>query len=132
MKTILTAMFLTAVMLGICGCAAEEKPIVKLTGKVTTLDGPMKIGVVNFYSKETGQAVSANVNDGTYQATAQIPEGTYVVFFTPPLPSDPLPGKPAVIVELKGVPEKYQNERTSPLTVDVVAGAETLDLTITP
>lgn len=132
MKLIPVTMLLATLAFGIMGCAGNDKPEVKLSGKVTTLEGPMETGVVNFYSKETAQAISGKVTNGTYEAASQVPEGTYVVFFTPPLPADPQPGKPAVVVKLKGVPEKYQNESTSPLTVDIVAGAETLDLTITP
>jgi len=93
-----------------------------VSGKVT-LDGkPLAAGQVTFHHKDFkfAQVFPAAVKDGAY-SVAGLPPDTYVIVVGPP--QAPPPGAPKI-----DIPAKYLDRKSSGLTVDVKAGANTFNL----
>ena len=93
-------------------------------GKVTLDEAPYGDAAVVFMSRETGQAGSANIQaDGTFQIETPLPVGSYVVFLAPKsAASEEESDQPVEEAIDKSVPEKYWNEATSDISLDVVEG----------
>jgi hypothetical protein len=80
----------------------------KVSGVVTVSGKPLAAGKVVFHLAD-GQFVGSKVKDGKY-AIDRVPAGTR-----------------KVTVEGKGVPDKYADGESSPLTVEVKGGDGTFD-----
>jgi hypothetical protein len=103
---------LLAVVVG-CGLTMVVSPANaadgKVSGVVTVSGKPLADGKVVFHLAN-GQFVGSKVKDGKY-AIDRVPAGTR-----------------KVTVEGKGVPAKYTDDETSPLTVEVKDGDGTYDI----
>lgn len=112
------------------GCSADA-PAGKIEGTVSTSKGPIATGVVNFYNAESGNAAMATIKDGQFQLEGELPPGSYAVYITPPPPSPPNPDTPPTPpVTLDDVPKSYQTAESTPWKKDIVAGQNTLELTV--
>jgi hypothetical protein len=111
------------------GCGGGGAPEAKtsiLKGKVM-LDGqPIKGGTVRFSSDPPNPTMlDAGVKeDGTYQTSASGLQGTFHVSVQPPTPSSNPNEKRAKV----DIPSKYQDPRTSQLTVTMKEGEQTFDI----
>ncbi|GAB4136499.1 hypothetical protein JCM17478_10400 [Thermopirellula anaerolimosa] len=94
-----------------------------MSGTVT-LDGkPYADASVIFFSPDTGQGGSANINpDGTFQLPKPIEVGQYIVYLAPRLEEDPAAEPKPVSID-STVPEKYWSESTSDIRCEIKAGA---------
>ncbi len=107
------------------GCGETAGPTGTVKGKVTLDDAPYSAdGSVVFMSRDTGQAGSANIqSDGAFSLTAPLPVGSYVVFIGPKSAAaeDGLeePGEEKIDETL---PEKYLNEVSTDIKIDIVEG----------
>ena len=105
------------------GC---EEPVSTGTvrGKVTLDDAPYGDAAVVFISPETGQAGSADIQaDGTFTIETPLPVGSYVVFLAPKSAMSEAAGDQPVEESVdESVPEKYLNEATSDISIEIVEG----------
>jgi hypothetical protein len=85
----------------------------KVTGKVTVAGKPLASGRIIFHLDD-GQFVGSKVKNGDYTID-RVPVGTR-----------------KVTVEGKGVPDKYADEETSGLKLEVKEGVNTIDINIEP
>ena len=87
-----------------------------VSGKVTLEDKPLAGGEVTFtlLNAEAKKTVKAKIaDDGTYKFSETIPAGKYGVGVTG-----------------KGVPAKYQDARTSGITIELKAGKHAFDIVL--
>lgn len=80
----------------------------KVSGTVTVQGKPLTAGKVVFHL-ENGQFIGSKIKDGKY-AIDRVPTGTY-----------------KVTIEGKGVPDKFNRDETTPLTVEVKEGEGIFD-----
>ena len=114
------ACLLSALLVG-CG---QSTPTGTVKGKVT-LDGqPYSDAAVAFISLDTGQAGVAQVNpDGTFQLETPLPVGNYKVYLEPPATDAQASAEqPTPVAMDKTVPEKYWNEASTDISVDITEG----------
>ncbi len=98
----------------------------KVTGKVTVGGKPLKSGRINFISEQVGVGAGGDLTpEGTYTLDGPVPEGVYKAFITFNIAPSQL-GTPAADV-VKTVPEKYQSQGTTDLTVTVESGENVRD-----
>lgn len=93
-------------------------------GKVTLDDAPYADAAVVFISPESGQAASADIQpDGTFTIETPLPVGSYVVFLAPKsAESEEGMDEPVEESVDESVPEKYLNEATSDISIEIVEG----------
>ncbi|QDU37339.1 hypothetical protein Mal4_16490 [Maioricimonas rarisocia] len=119
-----------ATLLLVAGCG--EPPIPKGTVRGTIeVDGKTYTGKndVVLLSTSTGQGATAPIQpDGTFHVTEGIPTGTYVAFFAPRADPNATSAVPVTIDTT--IPDKYWNEATSDLEVNVEAGENQVGLVI--
>ena len=117
------------------GCRDEAVPTGTVRGKVLLDDSPYTDAAVVFLSPETGAAASADIQpDGTFRIETPLKVGSYTVFLAPklgaaekgkeqPASSDePLPEMEQSVPIDESVPDKYWNEATSDISIQVVEG----------
>ncbi|MEW4531311.1 carboxypeptidase regulatory-like domain-containing protein [Maioricimonas sp. JC845] len=112
------------------GCG--EPPIPKGTVRGTVEVGGKTYSNPNdvvLLSTATGQGATAPIQpDGTFAITKGIPTGTYVAFFAPRADPNATSAVPVTIDTT--IPDKYWNEATSDLEVNVEAGENQVGLVI--
>lgn len=125
LRTVLVISVLGVVFAG-CG---KSEPVGTVRGKVTLNDQPYTGASIMFLSLDTGQGGTAEIQpDGTFRIQTPLPVGSYTAFLEPksiaPESLDPTaPGFEAKLSETDpSVPEKYWNEATSDITIQVTEG----------
>lgn len=129
---------------GASGCYSGNPatPMGEVSGQVT-LDGkPLESGMIRFHDPTLGNVAGSQVKgpDGKYQLSfggeERIPTGKYLVTVSP-LPEGDVdaarsgaaqPTKPISKSPSVNVPKKYQNQRTTDLTAEVIQGENKIDL----
>jgi hypothetical protein len=103
-----------------CGCA-KKTPMGTVQGKVTLNDAPYGDAAVVFLSMETGKAGTNNINaDGTFNLKDPLPVGVYKAYLAPKVDAGSAEPKP--VTTDKSVPEKYWNEASTDISIEVKAG----------
>jgi hypothetical protein len=92
--------------------ARADNKVGAVQGKVTVEGKPLAEGKIIFHLGN-GQFVGSTVNNGNYKIDV-IPAGAY-----------------KITVEGAGVAERYNSEKTTPLTVMVDAGKQNVDVDLT-
>ena len=116
----LSAALVSLLSIVLIGC---EKPIPTGTvkGKVLLDEAPYTDGSVCFLDLQTGQAGSANIqSDGTFQLEAPLRVGTYKVYLAPKAAQATDEPQPVTMDE--SVPDKYWNEASTDISIDVAEG----------
>jgi len=110
-------------VLGMVMLGCDKKPSTgTVEGKVLLNDAPYTNAKVIFLDAKTGSAGSADIQpDGTFRMQAPLKVGKYTVFLTPK-PGAPTEAKEQPTVIDKSVPEKYWNEATSGISVEITEG----------
>ncbi len=106
------------------GCG-KTTPTGTVKGKVTLDDAPFAAdGSVVFMSTETGQAGSADIqSDGTFSLETPLQVGSYAVFIGPrSAESEDGMEEPSEEKLDESLPEKYLNEASTDIKVDIVEG----------
>ncbi|MEW4561913.1 carboxypeptidase-like regulatory domain-containing protein [Bremerella sp. JC770] len=128
MKSSLTLLCTVALGLALLGCNKNEN-LGTITGTVTYEGAPVTEGTISFRSEESGLSASDELDaEGKFEVTAVggIPPGNYKAFIVPPEVEVSLGPDVAPVLKPKdmpNVPRPYRSIRTTPLAVDVVAGA---------
>ncbi len=122
----------TCVMLTGCGSGGDAHETGSLSGVVTVRNAPVSGCDINFFAADTGTGMMATLkDDGSYKIRDQVWTGTYVVYFTPPLPEAVEHSGPGVKASSqdfqKLVPKPYRTESTTPLTAEVKPGRNTFN-----
>ncbi len=106
------------------GCGGTSTPEGTVQGKVTLNGAPYtntEVAVV-FLSLDSGQAGSADIqSDGTFRIETPLPVGTYTVLLGPKVGEDTAEA-PTPETNDQAVPEKYWNEASSDISIEVVEG----------
>ncbi len=107
-------------------------------GIVTSGGKPLTFGVVSIFSPDSGWGASQSLgNDGRFQL-GEVRVGKYYICVAPPVVEpdsiankevEPLPDKRTLD---KLIPLKYRKESTSPLTADIKAGPNFLEVILEP
>lgn len=119
----LLAIIAVALFLVVPGCGQKSKPKGSVAGKVTLNGQPYGDASIVFLNSGTGQGGSVNLNpDGSFQLPQKLEVGTYIVYLAPKAEEDPAAEPKPVSID-KTVPEKYWNEATSDIRVEVKAGS---------
>jgi hypothetical protein len=102
------------------GCGPSGPPTGTVSGQVLLNDAPYADAAVIFLSLQTGAAGSADLQgDGTFQLKAPLRVGEYRVFLSPK-PSTS--AEPTPVTMDKSVPDKYWNEATTDIALEVKVG----------
>ena len=107
------------------GCGETAGPTGSVKGKVTLDDAPYSGDAsVVFMSTVTGQAGTGDIqSDGTFTLGAPLPVGSYVVFIGPKsAASEDGVEEPSEEKMDESLPEKYLNEASSDIKIDIVEG----------
>lgn len=136
-KSMLHSMAAVLLALGVVGCGGgSSRSEGTIAGTVTSAGQPVTAGRVVFSSQAAGASGMANLEaDGSFRVEGTLPVGDYKVYLTPPGLGDAPPAEPGQETsppELTGVPQKYQNEATTDLTVTVEAGTNRFELDLAP
>lgn len=109
------------------GCGEPKPPQGTLEGTVLLNDTPYENAAIMFYSPTTGPAGIAELQPGgTFKLDTPVAVGKYTAYLTPKaVPEDPS-GAPVPVSIDSSVPEKYWNEATSDVTVEVKEGPNTV------
>ena len=101
-------------LLVLTGCGPKPDPTGTLTGTVTADGKPAGNLKIAFYNAETGQPISATVNESASYKLTEVPFGDYevCVFSKPVFSNEPLPPD-------SRIPKKLLSRKTSDLTVSV-------------
>ena len=79
---------------------------------------------------ETGKAGTNNINaDGTFNLKDPLPVGAYKVYLAPKV--DAASDQPKPVTMDKNVPDKYWNEASTDISVQVVAGENDVTVPLT-
>jgi hypothetical protein len=118
------AFMLFVILLTVVGCG---KPVATVTGKVTMEGKPLEFGDIGFHL-ENGTAVgNGKISGGgvfSVGAAAQLPPGSYkVVIIANETSVSKGPG--SVVMPKRITPEKYGTKESTPLKVELKAGANT-------
>ena len=122
-----------AVMAAVPGCTGRKtKPKGSVEGKVIFNGQPYTEASVVFLNQGTGQGSSANIQpDGSFRLPDKVEIGTYIVYLAPKLEEDPAAEPKPVSID-KTVPEKYWNEATSDIRVEVKTGTNQFTIELKP
>lgn len=103
-------------------------------GTVKFQERPITGGQVSMFCAEKGIGATASLGpNGVFKIEGPVRAGNYVVTILPPPGPPPLPTGSAPPQQTASyVPEKYRNEKTSDLKVDVVPGENHFDLILRP
>lgn len=93
----------------------------------------MTEGVVSFYSDDLGSGTSADIGeDGTYATSEPLKAGRYSVVVLPPPEPPPQDAVPVASNKVyENIPQPYRDPKQSGLTIDIVEGDNTLDISMT-
>ncbi len=105
------------------GCE-KSVPTGKVKGKVLLDDAPYADAAVVFLSPTTGQAASADIGpDGTFQMKEPMQVGTYTVYLAPKSESAGAGAEEPTAVSVdQAVPDKYWNEASSDISIEIEEG----------
>lgn len=120
----------------ICGCNQNSKPLGKISGQVTSDGQPLDDGLVSIINLDLGVRVEGEIQpDGTYEITTfegGVPPGDYSVIVYPPEipnPNAPPTSEPGLIVKkMDNIPKVYRAPNTTPLKVTVQQGENEYDI----
>jgi len=121
--------------LNLAGCGKNQVVTGTVSGSVAAEGKPVTGGQVVLSSSELGVNQAAKLSpEGTFQMTTPIPVGKYVVYLLPPDQGDVPPGLPSEqpVNPLQNVPKKYQDERTSDLSMTVEKGENNATFDLKP
>ncbi len=105
----------------VSGCE-KKVPTGTVQGKVTLNDAPFSNASVMFLSLKTGKGGSADIQpDGTFKLSTPLPTGSYKVYLAPKV-AEAADGKPVPATIDTSVPDKYWNESSTDISVDVAEG----------
>ena len=107
------------------GCGEAPIPTGTVKGKVTLDDAPYaEDGSVVFMSTDTGQAGTADIqSDGTFSLTDPLQVGSYAVFIGPKsAESEDGMQEPSEEKIDESLPEKYTNEASTDIKIEIVEG----------
>ena len=111
-------------LLAAIGCG---NPVATVTGKVTMNGKPLEFGDIGFHSDNGAVVANAKIiNGGSFSigANAQLPPGNYkAVIIANETSVSKGPG--AVVMPKCITPEKYGTKESTPLKVELKAGANT-------
>ncbi len=119
---------LSALLLGLLGllaggCGDSTGPTGTVQGKVLLGETPYTDASVVLLDPQTGQAGSADIQpDGSFTISTPLPTGTYTAFLAPESAGETPNGQPQPVTIDESVPEKYWNESTSDIQVEVNEG----------
>ncbi len=102
---------LAAVLL-VCPPAMADEEAAAVKGTVTYNGKALEVGRI-FFHVGNDQFVGCKIKDGQYSVD-RLPVGDWVI-----------------TVETKGIPRRYEGEKTTPLKVAVKKGSQTLDIDLT-
>jgi hypothetical protein len=117
----------TLVLIFAAGCPKSDLPPVgSLSGTVTFQDQPVAEGMICIYNKEQVYANESEIHDGDFNLPGEVRTGTYVVYFTP------IPPPPGTrdLGKFPAIPEKYQMENRTDMTVEIKEGHNEVVLAI--
>ena len=117
------------------GCSGgDEFPSGSASGTVTFKGQPVKEGMVYVYNVETAYANQSEIRDGNFELPGEIRTGTYKLYVTPIPPAPGSPFEPIKNIGTgdfpPGVPEKYQLQDKSDLTVVIEEGSKEVAIVI--
>jgi hypothetical protein len=105
----------------IAGCK-KSAPTGNVQGKVLLNDAPYADAAVVFLSPTTGQGGTADIQPGgTFRLEQPLPVGKYTVFLAPKS-GGAAEEEPKPVSIDQAVPDKYWNEASSDISVDVNEG----------
>jgi hypothetical protein len=108
------------------GCG-KSKPVGTVEGAVTLNGTPYSGAAVIFLSLTTGQGGTADIQaDGTFKITDPLPVDTYQVYLAPKLGEPTGQAQPVRIDQ--SVPDKYWNEASTDISIDVAEGKNTVEV----
>jgi hypothetical protein len=119
--------WLLAIMLiAVIGCS-KSKPVGTVQGTVTFDGAPYTEAAVIFLSMASGQGGTADIqSDGTFRITTSLPVDTYTVYLAPKLAAPTGEAQPVRIDQ--SIPDKYWNEASSDIKIDVVQGENKVEV----
>lgn len=115
-------------LLSLPGCGGNSPrgiPKAEVTGEVLFQDKPVEVGVVTFFSSETGIAAPADLDStGHFTIPDGIEIGTYTVTVTPPFVEGVAGAPPAAKPKTNydDIPQKYRAIETTDLSAEVKEG----------
>lgn len=126
-----------AVVLGllglVAGCGDSVGPTGTVQGTVSLGETPYTNAMVVLLNPQTGQSGSADIQaDGAFTIPTPLPAGKYTVFLSPKAPTETSDGQPQPLTTDNSVPDKYWNEGTSDISVEVTEGANTVAVQLKP
>jgi hypothetical protein len=125
----LVVALLPLLFVAIAGCGGGQ-PTGTVKGKVTFDGAPYTDASVIFLDMETGQAGSANIQaGGTFAIEKPLPVGTYTVYLAPKPVEQTAEPVPVTIDET--VPDKYWNEASSDIKIEVEEGENDVAVELT-
>lgn len=124
---------LAVLVIGMAGCGSKLDNAT-VGGTVKFQERPITGGQVVLFCAPLGIGASAVLGpDGSFKVDGPMRAGSYVVTIRPPAGPPPLPtGNTPPPQTASYVPEKYRNEKTSDLKVDIAAGDNHFDLVLRP
>ena len=110
-------------LLAAMGCS-ESQPMGTVKGTVSVKGKPYTDAAVMFVSTASGQGSGGDIGaDGSFTLADPLPVGTYTVYFAPKsIAPEDATAAPVPIHMDKSVPEKYWNEASSDIKVEVKEG----------
>jgi hypothetical protein len=108
-------------------CAGE--PTGGVSGKVTYKGAPVTAGSISLHMASKGVAQDAKLDgSGTFVMVQPLPAGTYDVSYVPPTPepTDPAKGPPRPLTSI--VPKRYNDPKTSGISVEVKGGTNEIPI----
>lgn len=126
----LECLLLTVSVWGV-GCGDAAIPTGSVSGTLEANGEPKGDVQLILLSLETGQGGSADVSpDGSFDFPQEIQVGNYVAYLAPKAAEPSADGQPASVSMDTKIPDKYWNESTSDLSVEVKEGENKVGLVI--
>jgi hypothetical protein len=134
-RSLLCCAVLAGLLAGLAGCSSSAPPRGKVRGRVTLGPTPLSNATI-YFDDGAGGGVGAPLGpDGSYEVKTYrgegLPAGTYKVTLSPgrimepgekPPPAAQTAQKPPGPNTAAGIPEKFRQASSTPLTIKVEAG----------
>jgi hypothetical protein len=125
-------MLLALVAPALPGCS-RGGPDCYLEGAVTFRGKPVTNLVIRFFDPAIGDGGSARLTDkGTFRVPGPVHRGTYLVMFDLPPAPPPLETPEKVPPRHYPLPQKFRQENTTDLKIEVASGKNQLQLELKP
>jgi len=113
-----------AISLAVLGAACSKtEPVGTVQGKVLLNESPYTDAAVVFLSPKTGNGGTADIQaDGTFRIQTPMKVGSYTVYLAPKVAADGGGDRPVPVRIDRTVPQKYWNEATSDVSIQVNEG----------